>query len=488
MHETLYQINSRVMVRQLGAQKSRPGTLDDISDQFLDKLQAEGFDWVWLLGVWRTGEIGRNISRSNPEWLHEYRTVLPDVQERDICGSCFAVTGYQVDEGLGGAPALQRIRKRLADRSMKLLLDFVPNHTARDHPWVTAHPEYYVHGTEHDLASAPQNYCRVDNAGQSQVLAYGRDPYFAGWPDTLQLNYGAPELQRAMTHELMAISRICDGVRCDMAMLILPDVFQRTWGIPIEPFWQKAIQCTRQAHPGFIFMAEVYWDLEWTLQQLGFDFTYDKRLYDRLVEREAHKVRSHLLADSEFQRKSVRFLENHDEPRAARVFDEPAHQAAAVITFLVPGMRFFHQGQFEGLRNRLPVHLSRRSEEETNHHLTAFYERLSAVVGLDVTRSGDWRLLGCKSAWDGNPSNESFVCFSWSKDGKQLFVVVNYAPHYSQGYVEFPFGEAAGRTVELRDLLGPSVYSRSGDDLLTKGMYFDVPAWHYHVFDVSYGA
>ena len=144
------------------------------------------------------------------------------------------------------------------------------------------HPEYYISGTESDLARAPQNYTRARRKGGDLLLAYGRDPYFSGWPDTLQLNYGNPALQEAMIGELVRIAGQCDGVRCDMAMLVLPEVFERTWGIPSQPFWPKATQRVGSAVPDFCFMAEVYWDLEWTLQQQGFDYTYDKRLYDRL--------------------------------------------------------------------------------------------------------------------------------------------------------------------------------------------------------------
>ena len=135
---------------------------------------------------------------------------------------------------LGGDEALARLRERLRDRGLKLMLDFVPNHTALDHPWVEDHPEYYVVGTELDLARAPQNYTWVKRPGGDRLLAYGRDPYFPGWPDTLQLNYGNPATQDAMLGELLRIAGQCDGVRCDMAMLVLPEVFERTWGIGVR--------------------------------------------------------------------------------------------------------------------------------------------------------------------------------------------------------------------------------------------------------------
>ncbi len=485
MHRSLFQINTRTMLRQLRDETGSAGTLDDIPDEFLDRLQERRFDWVWLLGVWRTGDAGRQISRSNETWQTEFRELMPDIQEPDICGSCFAITSYEVDDAIGGIEALRRFRERLLKRDLRLMLDFVPNHTAKDHPWVMAHPEYYVAGTEEDLAAAPHNYERIRMSDGDAVVAYGRDPYFAGWPDTFQLNYGEPELQKRMIHTLIAISQVCDGVRCDMAMLVLPDVFEKTWGISSKPFWPQAVERTRASHPGFVFMAEVYWDLEWTLQQQGFDYTYDKRLYDRLAGQQARPVREHLEADLDFQSRSARFLENHDEPRAAAVFPKPVHFAAAVISFLSPGLRFLHQGQFEGFRKRIPVHLSRGPSESVDAEITDFYERLNRVIALDVVRTGDWRLLRCDAAWDGNWTWDCFICFSWQDADRRLVVVVNYAANQSQCCVKLPFSDIAGKQTRLRDLMSSAVYERSGDDMVIRGLYLDVPAWAYHVFDVS---
>ena len=219
-----------------------------------------GFDWVWFLSVWQTGPAAQAISRANPGWRHEFAETLPDLKDEDIAGSGFAIQNYTVHRDLGGDAALAGLRQRLQKRGLKLMLDFVPNHMAPDHPWIDEHPDYFVHGSESDLARAPRNYCRVQTKNGPLVLAYGRDPYFEGWPDTLQLNYGNPQLQQAMIGELERIAGQCDGVRCDMAMLILPDVFESTWGIRAELFWPKATESARRKHPNFLFMAEVYWD------------------------------------------------------------------------------------------------------------------------------------------------------------------------------------------------------------------------------------
>ncbi len=184
-----------------------------------------------------------------------------------------------------------------------------------------------------------------------------------------------------MIGELLKIAEQCDGVRCDMAMLVLPEVFERTWGIPSQPFWPKATRRVREQSPGFCFMAEVYWDLEWTLQQQGFDYTYDKRLYDRLRDRHARPVREHFRAGLDYQDKLARFLENHDEPRAAAAFPPEVHEAAAVITFLSPGLRFFQQGPVRGPDEaRISPHLCREPDEPIDQRLERFYSTLLGVL------------------------------------------------------------------------------------------------------------
>ncbi len=152
------------------------------------------------------------------------------------------------------------------------------------------------------------------------VFAKGRDPYIEPWQDVLQLNAFSPALREAAADTVTAIGDQCDGVRCDMAMLMTNEVFARTWGERASPapeadFWPTLIARSRQAHADLLFMAEVYRDMEWTLQQQGFDLCYDKRLYDRLVHDEPDSVRGHLQADGAYQQRLIRFIENHDEPR-----------------------------------------------------------------------------------------------------------------------------------------------------------------------------
>ena len=486
---SLYEIDTRAWLAALGRGRGSavPPTLDEVPDAELDRLAGLGFDWVWLLGVWDTGETGRAVSLAHADWVEAYRETLPDFRPDDVAGSVFAVRSYEVSPRLGGGDALARFRARLRARGVRLMLDFVPNHTAPDHRWVRGHPEFYINANDDDLAREPWNFARVETG---RVLAFGRDPYFPGWPDTLQLNYRHPGLREAMTAELVRAAARCDGLRCDMAMLLLPEIFRATWGdraLPADgtppddsPFWPAAIARVRGRAPETYLLAEAYWDREGTLLEQGFDAAYDKRLYDRLRDRDAVAVRAHLRADPAFQRRCARFLENHDEDRAAAVFPPDVHRASAVVTYLSPGLRFFHQGQLEGRRVRPSVHLSRRPDDPTDPNLESFYEKILNLILTPILREGSWRLLDAREAWPGNPTWDRLLGFAWDgPGGERLVVVVNFGPTQAQGFLGVPPPAGPAR---LRDLTGPAVYDR---DLDTRGLYLDLAPWGYHVFRVE---
>jgi hypothetical protein len=287
-----------------------------------------------------------------------------------------------------------------------------------------------------------------------------------------------------MRNELLRIAGQCDGVRCDMAMLVLPEVFERTWGRRAPLFWPETTRVVREQNPGFCFMAEVYWDLEWTMQQQGFDYAYDKRLYDRLREGHARPAREHLFAGLDYQDKLARFMENHDEPRAAATFAPEMHQAAAIVTYLSPGLRFFHHGQFEGRRKRISPHLVRAPQEPVDTAVQQFYDRLLAMLRAPAVRDGEWRMLECIQAWDGNWTSDCFLVWIWTgKSGDRRLVAVNYAGNQSQCYVRLP--ASGGRGIRFKDLMGSLTFDRDGDDLDSHGLYLDMPAWGHHVFDVT---
>jgi len=241
----------------------------------------------------------------------------------------------------------------------------------------------------------------------------------------------------------------------------------------------------RARAPEFCFMAEVYWDRESEMHQQGFDYAYDKRLYDRLHDGHARPVREHLGAPLEYQDRLVRFLENHDEPRAAAAFDHARHRAAAIVTFLSPGLRFFHQGQFEGRTTRISPHLVRAPEEPPDISLQQFYDQMLNVLRHQVVRDGSWQLVPCVPAWDGNWTADCFVASLWTGENEARLVVVNFAGNQSQCYVRLPLEGVGASLVQFTDRMGPAIYERDRGDLAARGLYLDVPAWGYHVFDVT---
>ena len=348
-HPVIYEINTWVWLGDLGRKYRRVVDLATVPWQEWDAIASHGFDAVWFMGVWERSPAGIEISMRNQGLLEDFRRALPDFSAEDNVGSPYCVRRYVVAEHLGGPKGLTTARNALAKRGIRLILDFVPNHVAPDHPWVVEHPEYFVQGSVDDARNDPASF--VEAGGT--VFARGRDPYFPAWPDVLQLNAFQPGHRQAVIRTVSEIAGQCDGIRCDMAMLMLNSVFERTWGAragakPVGDYWTTVIPAIQGIHREFRFIAEAYWDLEWELQQQGFDYCYDKKLYDRMEHGDAESVRQHLLADSSYQEGMVRFIENHDEPRAAAAFSSGKGRAAAVATPHAPGGEAAARGAVRG--------------------------------------------------------------------------------------------------------------------------------------------
>lgn len=472
---TIYEINTAVW---LGDR-----TLGSVPAAEWDALAALRVDAVWLMGVWRRSPAGLAIALDDPGLMADFRSALTDLEPADVIGSPYCVREYVVDDRFGGPEGLAEARAQLAARGLGLILDYVPNHVAPDHPWVTSNPAYFVGGSEDDLACDPASYLRT--AGGA-IVARGRDPYFPAWPDVVQLNAFSPGLRDAVTDLLAGLGAQCDGLRCDMAMLMTNEVFARTWGLepPAQDYWPAVIARVKERCPELVFIAEAYWDMEWTLQQQGFDFCYDKRLYDRLVHEGADAVRGHLSGDAAYQERLLRFIENHDEPRAAATFCGERARAAAVVASTLPGARLVHDGQLDGHRIHIPVFLGRGPREPADEDLRVFYRRLLHAVDESDLRNGEWRVCAC-TGWPDNDTHRRLVAWCWTAPGARHLVVVNLGSEPAQGLVRLPWDDLAGQRWDLRDRLADERFERDGDVVADEGLYVALNGWGSHFLTIA---
>jgi hypothetical protein len=479
-YPTVYEINTWVWLSELSQKYRKAVDLASVPAVEWELIADYGFDAVWLMGVWERSPAGTMIANQNSGLLTDFRKALPDFHPEDNVGSPYCVRRYVVDSHLGGPAGLAIARRDLSHRGMNLILDFVPNHVAPDHPWVTEHPEYFIRGSAEDARTDPASYIEVGGT----VFACGRDPYFPAWSDVLQLNAFEPGLRQAVIETISIIAQQCDGMRCDMAMLLLNSIFERTWGgragpRPSKEYWTQVISTIKSKFPGFLFIAEAYWDMEWELQQQGFDFCYDKKLYDRLEHSNAESVRLHLCADLGYQGKLLRFIENHDEPRAAATFSSARQRAVAVTAATLPGTKLFHEGQFEGRKVKPPVFLGRRPNEAVNQELRAFYMKLLDAVNCAVFREGEWSLCD-RTGWPDNSSFQNLVAWTWLKGDERRLILVNLGDCSIQARVQVRW--ASGGKWLLTDVLSGETYERDGEEMFSPGLYVELAPWNYHCF------
>jgi glycosidase len=482
----LYEINARIFIRRLSQKYGRALTLATVPDEEWQELARLGFDLVWLMGVWQRSPGSRQEALLDTALRQAYDRALPGWTDSDVAGSPYAVHDYKLDPSLGKPAGLAQLKRKLNQQGIALVLDFVPNHLAIDHPWTISHPDWFVRGNKEDVDTHPDwFFC----TGQGRYIAHGRDPNFPPWTDTAQLNHFSSDLRQAQLNELRQIAEVADGVRCDMAMLALNGIFERVWGEIIEgyhrpetEFWTEAISCLKKRRPDFLFLGEVYWGFERKLQELGFDFTYDKAFYDRLRFCHAGDIRSYLMMDSLYQQRSVRFIENHDELRAVSAFGRERSLAAAVILTTVPGLRFFHDGQLAGRQIRLPIQLVREPEEAPDNELMQFYHRLLEASKAPAFHEGKWSLLEVIEPARENDTSPKLLAWSWQYNEQFKIVIINYSPRPARGWVKLPPLPGAGGSVQLVDEL---TVVRDTYRMDERGLYIDFKPWQAQILDIS---
>lgn len=476
----IFEINTWVWLDELSKKYGRDITLSSIPQEEWDYLTDLGFNTIWLMGIWKRSPAAIEKLNMNKNFYDNLKQTLSDFKQEDNVGSPYCVQEYVVEKRLGGAEGLEIARDELAKRNLNLILDFIPNHLAPDHSWVIAHPEYFIQGNPNDEKKIPEAFVQL----HGKVFAYGKDPNFPPWPDVLQLNSFNLQLREEMINTLSYISTLCDGVRCDMAMLMLNKVFENTWKDlagekPKNDYWTSIIPAIKEKNKNFKFIAEVYWDLEWELQQQGFDYCYDKKLYDLLNRSSAENIRLHLSSNINYQEKMVRFIENHDEKRAAAILSSPKEHAALVIISTIPGAKLFHEGQLEGKKIHLPLFLGRRPPEKVDSELLSFYKILLKEIQKDIFQSGQW-ILCQRSGWSDNLSFINILSWYWFNEKERYLIIINYSNDQTQAQIQVPEESLIGKRWRLRDLMTNKTY-----EMKDSGLYVDLSPWNFHFFCLS---
>jgi hypothetical protein len=487
----VFEINTKPWLSKLREKYGAKLTLGTVPDEEWQELKHLGFDAVWLMGVWKTSPKAREIARTTPALQKEMAAIKPDYKVEDIDASPYAIFDYSLDPELGAEEELKQLREKLNGMGICLLLDFVSNHLAIDHPLVNSCHDCFVQAEHDDVQYHPDWFFEAPQA--SAYLAYGRDPNFPPWRDTVQLNYFNFKTRQFMLDTLRKIAQLCDGVRCDMVMLSLNDVHDGTWGWllrkkgymrPDKEFWPEAIQTIKEEFPHFLFLAEVYWGLEWRLQEMGFDYTYDKVLYDRLRYLGPLDVKSHLRAEKLYQKRSLRFIENHDEQPALTAFGKEKSLAAAIALSTLRGMRLFYYAQINGLSVKIPIQYANCDFPE-DAQVRKLYTKIIKIADHPAFHGGEWMLIEPRSVGPGNDSFKNILCWSWTQRRTCKVIIVNYSAAQAQARVPVtisPKDDSYNFFDELSDIF----LVRPAEEVKAQGLFVDLPPYGAHMLDLEF--
>jgi hypothetical protein len=485
-HPHLYEINTWTWLEQLSARLKKNITLADVPDSEWDALATQGFDIIWLMGVWQRSPISRRMSLENPANAAQFSLALPGWKPEDVISSPYAVAAYAPDLRIGNWQALDAARDKLRSRGIALYLDFVGNHTALDHLWMREHPEFYLQAPPQEFQKNPSLYFSRSMPQGPRYIALAKDPYYPPWQDVAQLNHFNPGLRAAQIADLRTIADHCDGVRCDMAMLQLNDIFNANWRhllgdtpVPEKEFWTEA----HAAVPNLTLLAEAYWGTEQRLLELGFSYSYDKTLYDALRDHNIPQIRERLASFPERQSDFARFMENHDEQRRAIVFPNDHLAADGTLLGTLPGIRFYHQGELEGRRIHMPITLRIAADEPLDPISTNFFQKILRITRQDVFHEGKWNLLDV--APEGDAPADALLVYEWRSPKGWKIIAVNLAAYTSQGRVPLAGRVSPTQNYIFNDELNNVRYNRTGQELHNPGLFLRRDPFQAHLFDIT---
>lgn len=471
-NETLLEISTRPYLYYLSQKYKSPiKKLSLIPMEELDFFQNLGFNMIWFMGVWNNGTEGRKFDLNDESRIKHYNQHLPNWSKDDVIGSPYSIYSYDPSPEIGNLEDLKWLKNELNKRSIKLILDFVPNHSSMDAPEIKSHPEYYIRKgrlkskiklTEEDnkyiyngkkIEKIPKEE-KYDKNG----FAYGRGLGVKHpWKDVRQYDYSNKELWKFQLNNLKKIAQCCDGIRCDVAWLMISDIFKRcfkTMNDTKEEFWTFAISEIRKIYPNIIFIAEVFgkkWISDFLLQ-CGFNFVYDIEPYDilNLIKDNNININEFIERNKNIEKdylfNTVHFSENHDLITIIEKLEENVNKAnllTAIVCFL-PGIKMFNYGQIFGWKDTLCVQLRRILSYEINNEVFNFYTKVIKILNLDVVKKGKFRIS----------LNQHLINIKWYNDKEILIGYFNYNEHSNKGKLVIDgIDEIKNKKFEVKDLI-----------------------------------
>ena len=396
----IYEVNLR--------QFTPSGTINEFVPQ-MDRLKEMGVKILWFMPIQPIGVKNRKGSLGSYYSIKDYMAVNPE-------------HGTMEDWVV--------MVKKAHQLGMKVILDWVGNHTAFDHAWITSHPEYYTKDEKGNII-----------------------PPVADWSDVADLNYDNKEMRKAMTEAMKFWLRATDidGFRCDVAEMI-----------PVD-FWQECIRELKQAKRDIFMLAE---GEKANLHDKAFDATYTWNLFGSLNDIAAGKktvkaIDDYLATQAEYPASAIRmyFTSNHDEnswhgSNWEKMGDKS--KAFAVLTYGLKGMPLVYAGQEADMRKRLRF-FDKDTIDFKNLSLNDFYTRLNKLKATEPAlmhgeRGGE--LLRLKTGAD----EQVFACLR-KKDNSKVLFIVNLSGKKSK--VKLDSEDLAGEWIDIFDAKGTPATSKS---------------------------
>ena len=468
-YPNILQVSTRPWLYGLSLKYNKKiSTLESIPDEVLEDIQSKGFDMLWIMGIWSLGTVGLEHDKTEPTRLENYKKLLPDFTLDDVIGSPYSIKEYTANREIcpNGDEDIKTFRMKLNKYNIKLMLDFVPNHTSIDSPQTKDNIDYYIRAPKE--MKEPYDEKRFLKNG----IAFAGIKGIVYWTDVAQLNYWNPKTVRFQIDNLKKVASLCDGIRCDVAQILINDNFGsnweeelKSWGWtkPEKEFWDIAIKEVKNEFPNTIFLSESYGDVYKELIKEGFDYCYDKDLLDKFVKEDIKVIKEYIEGNKNYNDHLCHFLENHDHNRAMELFKEDANKAKTVgiAVYTVPGMRFFFQDQWLGLKNRLEVQLRRSYKEDGNDAIKEFYSKFFPIIQKKVFKYGQWLSVEIKGK-----DADKLMSWMWvDKENKEnIITVINYNNEKCEGIFTLSPGYEGK---EVKDLFTDTVYPINSDKTIS---------------------